>query len=292
VAKIYDGVDYPKLDHRRRPILPFDCMFAPDCDYAIEAYAYDLMHPVIGGTIVPAYFGAWTFSLDTGRPNQQRWVRMILMELVQGECMLDMMLPATSSTSTSTTNKDGEKRVDYSRLPPEPFRFRVLQNILEAEIIIPWETGIRHEDVHPRNIIVKPDGSVVLIDFNRADIDFPQKDKKDHFPTSLPPSPMVRNWPYTQGVGMFRWYWPEWLPQGWDEMNPEPAAEWLIETYRNTTRFSHPTQRWLDDDSHKDCGATVKVLRLLESIGRKPTSQEEEESPGSHEPQPSSSGRK
>ncbi|KAK3306254.1 uncharacterized protein B0T15DRAFT_534821 [Chaetomium strumarium] len=100
-------------------------MLRADCDYSLEAWAYKMMQPVIGGTVVPAYFGSWTFSLDTGRPNQQRWVRMILIELVEGESMLDMMLPATM-------DKHGEKGVvDYSRLPPEDFRLRVLQNILK-----------------------------------------------------------------------------------------------------------------------------------------------------------------
>jgi hypothetical protein len=176
-----------------------------------------------------------------------------------------------------------EKSVHYSRLPPEEFRLRVLQNIFEAEITIPWETGVTNHDVHPRNIMVKPDGSVVLIDFNRADIDFPKKDGS----TPLPPSPIVWEWPYPPGPGIFRRHWSEWLPKGWHE-NRALAAEWLIETYRNTTRFSHPPQWWLDSDSHKDEGVPLKVLRLLESIGRKPAS-EELESPAPSTPQSSSS---
>jgi hypothetical protein len=116
------------------------------------------MQPLIGGTVVPAYFGSWTFTLDTNQPGKRRWVRMIIIELIQGECMLDIILRA----------EQGGDMMDYSLLPLEEFRIRVLQNIIEAETTISWETAIDHYDIDTRNIMVKPNGTVVLIDFNQA----------------------------------------------------------------------------------------------------------------------------
>lgn len=224
VAKIYDGVDYP-LDSSRVSYMCLDCMTWADRDYSIEAWAYRMMQPVIGGTIVPAYFGSWTFALDTTRPNQQRWVRMILIELIQGECMLDMISRA----------EDEERRsVDYSLLPPEPFRIRVLQNILEAKQTIWWEAAVTHGDLEPRNVMVKPDGGVVIIDFNQAFIyeftaHFDSHPKKRD-PTLLPPSPIERCWPLPGGFADSVGHgapWGHWIPQSWVQ-NKELAAKWLV----------------------------------------------------------------
>lgn len=153
VAKIYDGVDYP-LGAPGPSVLGYnDCMSFAARDYSIEAWAYRIMQPVIGGTFVPAYHGSWTFNVG------QRWVCMILIELVQGECMLDLITRAEDKTTHT---------IDNARLPPEDFRIRVLQNIREAPLFIWWRAAVRHEDLVARNVIVKPDGSVVIIDFNNV----------------------------------------------------------------------------------------------------------------------------
>jgi hypothetical protein len=120
-AKIYDGANYP-LGGRRPYSL--DCMSWADRDYSIEAWAYRIMRSAgLDGAVVPRYHGSWTFALDTHIAGRQRWVRMILMELVRGECMLDMIVRAEDKMG---------RRVDYSLLPGEEFRLRVLQNILES----------------------------------------------------------------------------------------------------------------------------------------------------------------
>ncbi|KAL2021345.1 hypothetical protein VTK56DRAFT_7316 [Thermocarpiscus australiensis] len=276
VAKIYDGVDYP-LWPSHRGSLVLDCMSQADRDYSIEAWAYRMMQPVIGGTVVPAYFGSWTFALDTGRPNQQRWVRMILIELIQGECMLDMIIRAE--------DKCRKYEVDYSLLPPEHFRLRVLQNILEAHLTIWWEAAVTHDDMDPRNVIVKPDGSVVLVDFNQAYIcEFTamhDKHAKKQNPTLLPPSPIERYWPIPGGFASSvrdGGAWGHWVPQSWLQ-NKELAAQWLVETYRNTTRFRPPAQWFLDWECHES--GSEKLLQLLESIGRKPARAENSSSPTS-----------
>lgn len=90
MAKIYDGVDYllsawdDATDAGKGGNL--DCMKWADRDYSIEDWAYRVMQPVIGSTgVVPTYHGSWTFALSTDQPGRQRWVRMILVELIEGE---------------------------------------------------------------------------------------------------------------------------------------------------------------------------------------------------------------
>jgi hypothetical protein len=86
--------------------------------------------------------------------------------------------------------------VDYALLPRENFRTRVLQNIIDAESMISWEAGITHNDIEPRNVIVKPDDSVVIVDFNQADTNnYKQHAMKQKYnPTGIPPSPILRYW--------------------------------------------------------------------------------------------------
>ncbi|KAL2196107.1 hypothetical protein P885DRAFT_69711 [Corynascus similis CBS 632.67] len=169
----------------------------------VEAWAYRTMQPVIGGTFVPAYYGSWTFAIG------ERWVRMILIELVQGECMLDIITRAEDKIGLT---------VDYARLPPEDFRIRVLKNIWEANLFIWWYAAVRHDDLAPRNVMVKPDGRVVIIDFNNVYIydftpkyDMHPRTRKQN-PRPLPPSIIERLWPYPIG---YKGDYPSWRPNGW-----------------------------------------------------------------------------
>jgi hypothetical protein len=263
VAKIYDGVDYP-LGSREEGCL--DCMLLADRDYSIEAWAYRTMQPLIGGTVVPSYFGSWTFALDTGcRDQPQRWVRMIPMELIQGECMLDMITQAETNAG---------RNVDYGQLPPEDFRVRVLRSIIESKLNLWWLGRVTHDDLEPRNIMVKPDGTVVIIDFNQSYIyDFTaQHDQHPRMldPTRLPPSPVEWWWPIPCGFAdavKDGGRWGHWVPQRWLQ-NKVLAAEWLVETYGSNVRFARPSEWWLNRGYHASDGE--KVLRLLESLGRKP----------------------
>ena len=250
VAKIYDGAHYP-MDPNERG---HDCMTAADLDYSLEALAYSIIQPVIGGTVVPAYSGSWTFALDTNQPGQQRWVCMILIELVQGECMLDIILRADNGN------------VDYALLPRENFRTRVLQNMIDAESMISWEVGISHNDIEPRNVIVKPDGSVVIVDFNQAETNnYKQHAMKQKYnPTGKPPSPIPRYW---SNIGNGKGRWRGWMPERWLE-DEELGNEWLILTYQNVPKYMPPSQYFLDKSCHE--GQSRKILDLLEELGRKP----------------------
>jgi serine/threonine protein kinase len=265
VAKIYDGVDYllsawdDGSDAGKGGY--FDCMTSADRDYSIEAWAYRIMQPVIGNTgIVPTYHGSWTFALQTSQPGRQRWVRMILIELIQGECMLDLVSRAET--------EPGNGKMDYSLLPPEGFRLRVLQNILEAEHTIWRKAAVLHNDIVPRNVMVKPNGSIVIIDFNQATIyDFVVYDMqhpKDTDPDSLPLSPIEWHWPMPNRFNK----WARWVPEKWLE-NKELGAEWLISTYRDSPRFDRPTPSFLDHPVH--ARRSKRVQKLLEELGRKPT---------------------
>jgi hypothetical protein len=266
VAKIYDGVDYPLGNRQAMAEFDMDCMTCADRDYSIEAWAYRIMQPVIGGTVVPAYHGSWTFALDTHRPGQQRWVRMIIIELVQGECMLDVIRRA----------EEGSKGVDYTLLPTEPFRLCVLQNILEAKLKIWWDAAITHNDLSPRNVMAKPDGSVVIIDFNQVLIDdfigYDLQHPRQQNPDSLPPTPIEWLWPLPSGFANGpnkRGPWAKWIPQRWLE-DQDLAAEWLVKTYRDSPRFRPPTAQFLNHPRH--ARRSERVQKLLESLGRTPAS--------------------
>ena len=258
IAKIYDGVDYPLGDPGPGIFDYNDCMSFADRDYSIEAWAYRTMQPAIGGMgFVPAYHGSWTF------PVGERWVRMILIELVQGECMLDIITRAEN---------DHGRAVDYTRLPSEDFRIRVLKSIYEADIFIWWHAAVRHQDLEARNVIVKPDGTAVIIDFNNVYIyDFtPSYDKhprtRERNPRPLPPSLIERLWPLPRGYGA-NYEWIHWIPQRWID-DPTSAAEWLVKTYRDDPRFMPPSAFWLNEDTHEEAGE--RAVRLLESLGREP----------------------
>lgn len=253
VAKIYDGVYYPHYGPPGDGV-DFDCMTQADRDYSIEAWAYRCMHPRFGGSLVPAYFGSWTFSLETGRPlGRERWVRMILLELVKGECMADIIKRAQKDNT-----------IDYSLLPPDEFRIRVLQNLIEALIKLEWDAHVSQADIAPRNVIVKPDGNVVILDFNQATVwDFSSSDFRVDGQT-LPLSPIEEFWPPVSALfkGM-----QSWIPKSWKE-DMDLAMEWIVRTFRDSPEYTPPTHWFLDGCFHES--ASERVLGILESLGRKP----------------------
>lgn len=271
------GVDYPW----EASYVGGDCMLDADYDYALEAAAYETMQAVegVGKKLVPEYFGGWTFPLDTGDKNRpQRWVRIILLEFVEGETMLDIMLRA----------RHGDK-LHYSLLPSEDFRLRVLKNMFEAQISIWWDAEVKHEDLEPRNVIVKGDGSVVIVDFNQAevyklfdnDLDSSSNSQLRAHPKywddepALPLSPIEWNWPVTP-VGRFLtepWEHDnplaDWIPKQWLQ-DADLAAEWLLETWESTLskKYRPLSDDFLNHSGHEE--RTPKVRAMLERLGRKP----------------------
>jgi len=268
LAKVYDGVYYPLEDRDTGR----DCMLLADYDYAVEARAYDSMHDTeaVVGKLVPVYYGAWTFCLDTSQPGRRRWVRMLLLELVHGETMLAKILGATEHDV-----------VQYPLLPPERFRLGVLKNLFEAEISIWWDAEVLHSDLEPRNVLVRDDGTVVIIDFNQAFIyrfiHYEHHPKHQEGGPQLPPSPIERYWPFAPGEGSLAETeedgnaWASWVPQSWLE-NQDLAAEWLLETWKGASpsKYRPLSKYFLNYPDHAERGQ--KVLAALEQLGRTPAS--------------------
>ncbi|KAK4141967.1 uncharacterized protein C8A04DRAFT_13652 [Dichotomopilus funicola] len=285
IAKIYDGVDYP--GSYQEP----DCMTLADMDYSIEACAYRNLQsiPGVGGVLVPAYFGSWTFALDNPNadadPNgpaavaRQRWVRMILIELVPGECLLDMIERARVPVPSLEPTLRPITTTNYSVLPPEAFRIRVIRNIIEADIIIWWEALLTNHDFHPRNIMVKPDGKVVIIDFNHAQLfefttygDVHPRQREPGHPDALtqPESPIERYWAVPFGSVAAGWVgdlWKHWMPESWVK-DPDQATEWLVATFRDDTRFAPLSHDFLNCYFRTKC--SPRAQKLLEDLGREP----------------------
>ncbi|KAH6847370.1 hypothetical protein B0I37DRAFT_374895 [Chaetomium sp. MPI-CAGE-AT-0009] len=266
VAKIYDGLSYPFEDQG----MDWDFMTLADFDYAIEAWAYKTMQPVptVGAKLVPGYHGAWTFSVATDEPGRRRWVRMLLLQLVPGETVFDKILRAS---------KNGTVR--YDLLPDENVRLSILKKTFEAEISIWWDAEVTHVDTEPRNVMVRGDGSVVLIDFNRADVHRFQKNwphaKYYEGSHHLPCSPIERRWPFPPGGDDFAdneehdGPWARWIPQSWLS-NKELAAAWLLETWGrpDPTKYEPLSEYFLNHPAHKERGPAL--VALLEKLGRKP----------------------
>ncbi|KAK0739490.1 hypothetical protein B0T21DRAFT_346797 [Apiosordaria backusii] len=290
LAKIYDGVDYMVLPESgpTEDYTDIDGMIRADSDYSIEAGAYEIMtpHEALSGKLIPRFYGCWTFPLDVpvseGHPEgqpEQRWVRMILMEFIEGESMEAKINRAKASDS---------HKLDYELLPAEPKRLYVLKQLIEAEVLLWWEVGLKHEDLEPRNVMIKEDDSIVIIDFcqvrmttflNKTAGKTP-KERADN-PNKLPRSPIETYWPFSPSGSYFLLedaaggYWGSWIPQLWHrEYNNgrddgmEMAAAWLLETWSNDERYAPVSSAFLNHTEHEM--RNPKIIKMLEALGRTP----------------------
>ncbi|KAH6628864.1 hypothetical protein F5144DRAFT_594775 [Chaetomium tenue] len=218
----------------------------------------------------PEYHGTWTFPVATDQPGHQRWVRMILLQLVPGETVFDKILRAS---------EDGPVRYDF--LPDETFRLAVLKQTFEAEISIWWDAEVSHIDTEPRNVMVQPGGEVVLIDFNQAVVHrfekYLQHAKYLEGSHHLPCSPIERRWPCVPGWDEFADHdgpWARWIPKSWLD-NRELAAEWVLTTWGNPTppnKYEPLSDYFLNHPAHKERGP--RLITMLEKLGRKPAGEE------------------
>jgi hypothetical protein len=267
VAKIYDGSD---------------CMYWADIHYSRETAAYEAIHARFQGSIVPRYFGCWTFPLSTGVPNRHRWVRMILIEYIHGECILDIILRAWGATRANPRPagwREESPSLDYSLLAPENERLGILARIVEADTMIWWYVGVSHMDVEPRNVMISRSGPanavprVALIDFNNAFV-LHRSDRGRQIIENLglgkglPGSPIERYWSGSQFAygGSFH----DWILESWAVEDDEYqvshvlAAKWLIDTWRASTRFQPPSEEFLNQESHGRMGEPFR--RLIEEF--------------------------
>jgi hypothetical protein len=241
VAKIYDGIDYPLTDYRG-----FDCMYLADQDYSCEAAAYQNIPLSLQGSIVPRYFGSWTATVETGLSScPYRCVRLILLEHVDGECMLDIIMRAKGITNPNYPVEVYDTiPVQYQLLPPETARLNVLASITEANITL-FEAGILHNDVTPRNVLISCSPKrVVFIDFNRSIIfklfENGRKLLKLRDPDALPISPIERYW------NSCFYEFGEWIPKTWLE-DDYGANKWLCTRWGRSTKFRPPSEDFLAD---------------------------------------------
>ena len=172
-------------------------MYRVDQDYNREAAAYQNMPLDLQGSIVPCYFGSWTFSVETSVRDLRRCVRLILLQHVDGECMLDMILRAKGVTQTNLPVELFDTLpIDYRLLPPEPERLDVLASITEADITL-LHAGIAHRDITLRYVLIsRSPMRVILIDFNRSRVykcyEFGHEVLKSRGPNPMPISPIQR----------------------------------------------------------------------------------------------------
>ena len=159
----------------------------------------------------------------------------------------------------------------------EPFRLRVLQHVIEVFKFARWYGMVRHMDFAPRNFMVRPDGSVVLIDFNDSFSEELAAGGDSHprlaDPTMLPPSPIQESL-HSVSIMVKRispWY--RWIPEGW-RGDEDKLQEWLVETFRDDARFAPVDETWLNS-SYNKTWCSERILRLLESLGRKPAERSE-----------------
>ena len=242
VAKIYDGVNYPLSGPGPKG---YDCMYRADQDYSREAAAYQNMPLDLQGSIVPRYFGSWTFSVETGVRGLRRCVRMILLEHIDGECMLDMILRAKGVTQTDLPAELFDTLpINYGLLPPEPERLDILASIIEAEIMV-FHAGIVHRDTSPRNVLISCSMKrVILIDFSDSRVykcyKTGRRILKSWGSDPLPISPIERYW----NTSWFTDEFGGWIPQSWFA-HKDGVLNWLCTRWGASTKFASLPKEFL-----------------------------------------------
>ena len=129
VAKFYDPF---RAENEDDPELNF--FWLADQEYAAEAAAYSRLTS-LQGILFPRFFGSYTCELSTGLGNNTRSIRLILLEFIAGAVM--------------TSFNEGEVRNI-----PQAARKNIMFQIVEADSRA-WALGVRHGDVHPRNVILE-----------------------------------------------------------------------------------------------------------------------------------------
>ncbi|KAK3298945.1 uncharacterized protein B0H64DRAFT_86005 [Chaetomium fimeti] len=271
IAKIYDGFEYALAEPGETGC---DCMYVADMDYSREAAAYESIPARLQGSIVPRYFGSWTFPLPTGAQGRRRWVRMVLMEDVPGECMLDMILRARGATRSNPEPDAWSAEppgLDYSLLPPEKERLDILARIVEAEAELQWYGGVMHGDVEPRNVIISRRGPasasprVTIIDFNLSYV--PQRCEAGRrmiaetgHGKGLPVSIIERYW--LESHFAYGGVYSEWIPQSWvvEDEPLFPPMRWLIDRWLGSPRFRPPSEKFFNLPFHRNLDEPFRQL--------------------------------
>ncbi|KAK3989058.1 hypothetical protein QBC44DRAFT_396998 [Cladorrhinum sp. PSN332] len=248
MAKVYDGVFYPLGDAMLDPWLA-DPMTEADLDYSFESAAYEEIHTAGHcGSLTPKYYGSWSFDLQIDEAGHTRPVRMVLTEVVQGARTMAEIIQA-ASTKQKIKHEKPVWWGDEDPWPPvmdpsEPFyywvnlepehcadewvlhrdllpkiddRLEVLQNLLVACEIIWWDAQVYHTAIGPGDVLVRPDNTVAIINFQRSTLyeyaereegreyqNFPDHPKHKPGVAILGPNPLCRYWPFSLRQGCAR----------------------------------------------------------------------------------------
>lgn len=256
VGKIYDPLYYSRRDEDFPFIVP-DITYEADHDYLLEAAAYtELEDSQLGGTMIPTYYGSWTFNIDVKLPTETktRPVRMILMEHIRGPCM---------------------KHMDPEKLSQEQ-KLEIVARVFEANSRI-TSAGVQQNDNEERNVVVQVgdvEGGlksaierVVVLDFNIAVIprlskatvphsfELPEddsdveQDEPEEYTSTLPESPVDFGW---GAWAIFE----DWLPDDWMDPSKDRAMRlyrtWLLETWGNSEQFARPERCFQDIEENEE----------------------------------------
>ncbi|KAK0736562.1 hypothetical protein B0T21DRAFT_348607 [Apiosordaria backusii] len=243
IAKIYDGLDYPFLGEPGTDNEDMDCMSRADLDYALEASSYILMETRVGQghpVVAPRYHDSWTFPLQTHRPGYPRWVRMILLEFVEGEVMQDMI----------TQNKRVRKKK----------RISVLRRVIEAERHLWWNCLLSFKgSLGPSKVIIRKGGTLAFIGFTSVSLYhyFNRRVHPKHFIEGAPNkamSPIEQYWPFQPIVEeefTACGPWRHWLPESW-VADVDLFAQWLIKTWAYSDKYQPLPVEWMFQKMFQD----------------------------------------
>jgi hypothetical protein len=197
VAKIYDPLFYPAYKNSSKRD---DVIMKADYDYSRETAAYNELRGPLEGTIIPKYYGSWTYdvTVDTPSGSKKRAVRLILMEFIDGVCIQDL----------NPNNLTEEERSN------------IMVKAITAAGVITF-CGIQHKDFAPRNVLCSgnlrsTDLRVAIIDFNISVVTRLAYGRIPSDSHQLPVSP-IRRWRHERPD-----FGREWLPPTREKFN-----EWL-----------------------------------------------------------------
>jgi hypothetical protein len=150
VAKIFDPLYYYSVF--RSGLRPHVVNIA-DYHHSREVAAYQELNGILGGGVIPKFYGSWSLYIPTPTPAGClviRTVHMILIEYLAGLCM-NNLLPSCLTAE---------------------MRLNIMTRVVEADIELVYH-GVRQGDLAPRNVMLledpqEKDFRLVIIDFNHA----------------------------------------------------------------------------------------------------------------------------
>jgi hypothetical protein len=224
VAKIYDPLYY--IFKRCYAHAPRNVVTEADKDYSREAAAYEYLQETgQTGSIAPAYYGSWTFTLPiTSRgKTQTRPVRLILIEHLGGTSIRGSLIH-------NGPEHVGKDAFHY----PEEYRLEILALAMDG-YVRQVHSGIDQLDFADRNIMLAPRHPghnvpvvaglslprVVLVDYNAAIVYTQSKmGRQPHMDWPRPCNPMWYFW--DESMDDFG----GWVPLEWHR-NPKFMQQWL-----------------------------------------------------------------